>query len=495
MSSVLIRRKPASATDDCLGQQGKPRRIEMKAAIRFATLAFLFAAGTVLVAVALQKQPNPNTNPNGNPTVPPQGKLPDITDAAQGIIIGGAVGGVGGKFVPWGTTADLSDVAPLPGTTVNGKCAFNATYKQRNIGGVQTNPLYVNKLKLEGPAEVAINSGQHLNPGETKSVTTQPYLTEGEHALMLYLDDGNAVAESNEGNNFYSIKYRLKCNGQPGNPTGGKLPDITDARKGIIIGGAVGGAGGLFVPWGTVADLSGVDPLPGTIVEGRCAFNATYAEINTGSVATSPNYTNKLKLDGATDVAINTARHLNAGETKSVTTQPYLATGAHGLQLALDDGNVVPESNESNNVFSIRYTLKECKKPGGNPNGMPDLIAVLTNPMTGQVAVKNIGTGPAGPSKLVLDCHKQGHIGGGGGCAELPATVASTYSDPAFPDKVTINVPNLAPGAAYTHTLSFWGSLKWTSGKYDFKALADAANTVAESNEANNTATSILIVP
>ena len=282
-------------------------------------------------------------------------------------------------------------------------------------------------------------------------------------------------------------------------PPQGK-PDITDAKKGIIIGGAVGGAGGKFVPWGTVADLSDVDPLPGTIVEGRCAFNATYAEINVGSAATSPNYTNKLKLDGATDVAINTARHLNAGETKSVTTQPYLSLGGHGLQLSLDDGNVVAESNEANNVFSIRYTLKQCKKPGnpnGNPTGqaMPDLVPVLTSPMSGHVAVKNIGTGPAGPSKLVLDCHQEGHTGGGGGCADLPPSLASAYNDPAFPDKVTINVPNLAPGATYNHTLSFWAVLKWTPGKYDFTAKADAANTVAESNEGNNTTTSTLTVP
>src|SRR5262249_51180784 len=80
----------------------------------------------------------------------------------------------------------------------------------------------------------------------------------------------------------------------PGNPTappGQGKADITNLKKGIIIGGAVGGAGGLFVPWGTTADLSGVDPLPGTYVAGgpatvaqpgRCAFNVTYDESNVG---------------------------------------------------------------------------------------------------------------------------------------------------------------------------------------------------------------------
>src|SRR5262249_2647009 len=167
----------------------------------------------------------------------------------------GAVGGAGGLFVPWGTTADLSGVDPLPGTYVPGspaavnlpgKCAFNVTYDESNIGAGATSPLYTNKLKLIGPTDVAVNTGRHLNVGETKTVTTQPYLTEGSNALMLYLDDGNAVSESNEGNNFFSIKYRLKCKVTPnpnptptpnpnGNPTGGpnKLPDITSAKGGI----------------------------------------------------------------------------------------------------------------------------------------------------------------------------------------------------------------------------------------------------------------------
>src|SRR5262245_33149128 len=95
--------------------------------------------------------------------------------------------------------------------------------------------------------------------------------------------------------------------GNPNFPPGHGKSDITDLKKGIIIGGAIGGAGGKFVPWGTVADLSDVDPIPGTIVGGRCAFNATYVEINIGAGATSPLYTNKLKLDSTTDVAINTS--------------------------------------------------------------------------------------------------------------------------------------------------------------------------------------------
>jgi CARDB len=496
--------------------------MEMKSA--FAKIVSCLMVASACLAGA-QNKPAPQAVPApnrpvpglpGNPNVPPgQGKS-DITNLKKGIIIGGAVGGAGGLFVPWGTTADLSGVDPLPGTYVAGgpatvalpgRCAFNVTYDESNIGSGATSPLYTNKLKLIGPADVAVNSSRHLNAGETKTVTTQPYLKEGSNALMLYLDDGNAVAESNEGNNFFSIKYTLKCKATPGNPnnpngnpTGGpnpnKLPDVTSAKGGIIIGGAVGGAGGKFVPWGGVADLSSLDPLPGTVVGDRCAFNVTYYETNIGSADTSPLYTNKLKLDGATDVSINSARHLNAGEVKPVDTQAYLTMGGHGLELSLDDLHQVTESNEGNNQFSIRYTL-QCHKPTtvANCDGLPDLVPILPNPMNGTVMVKNVGKCPAAASKLTLDCHKAGVVGGGGGCPEVPATVSAPYHDPMFPDDVTVNVPALAPGASFSHTLTFWAALKWTTGTYTFVGKADAANTVAESNEGNNVVNSVLVVP
>ena len=496
--------------------------MKAKAAVWSVTISVSLAAGAALAAAQKPITTRPQVEVNPQP-LPPQTRpgvgrnLPDITDLKSGIIIGGAVGGAGGKFVPWGTTADLSDVTPLAvaGTVApQGKCAFNITYHESNIGTAPTSPLYTNKLRVIGPTDVAVNSGRHLNAGENKEVDTQAYLPEGSNALMLYLDDGNAVTESNEGNNFFSIKYTLKCGGKPnpnatptpnpnGNPTGGpnKLPDITNTKGGIIIGGAVGGAGGKFVPWGGVIDLATVDPLPGTANADRCAFNVTYLETNIGGAPTSPLYTNKLKIDGAVDVAINSARHLNVGETKSVTTQPYLTMGGHGLELSLDDLHQVAESNEGNNVFSIRYFMQGCRKPPttvGDCKGLPDLIAIVPNPMTGVVMEKNVGQCPAGPNKLTLTCQKEGLIGAGagGGCAELPPTAGpDPFRDPVFPNALTLNVPALAPGATFSFTLPFWGALKWNPGTYLFVAKADAANVVAESNEGNNVANSTLTVP
>jgi hypothetical protein len=114
--------------------------------------------------------------------------------------------------------------------------------------------------------------------------------------------------------------------------------------------------------------------------------------------------------------------------------------------------------------------------------------------MDAQVRVKNVGKVLAGPSKLTIDCEKEGVPPQIGGCPILPISVASTYFDPSFPKKATVRVPALAPGATFTHTLSFWGVLQWTSGKYRFTAVADAAHAI-EGNIKNDVATSTLTVP
>lgn len=140
--------------------------------------------------------------------------------------------------------------------------------------------------------------------------------------------------------------------------------DIT-SKKGITLGGDVGGAGGKFSAWGGQINLTEADTkLP--VGDGRCAFNASYDMENIGTIATSPAFLNHLKED-ANVVAINSALHLNAGELKQVNPQVYLTPGTHVFSLWLDEGGAAPnhevhESNESNNVFRIKVVLDStCK--------------------------------------------------------------------------------------------------------------------------------------
>ena len=124
-------------------------------------------------------------------------------------------------------------------------------------------------------------------------------------------------------------------------------------------------------------------------------------------------------------------------------------------------------------------------------DGKPDLVPVLHAPMDGWVQVKNIGTGNAGPSRLLIKCVKEGHTGPGGGCVDLPA---SAITPPFFstPDALGLTVPAISCGGEFHATMPWWPNLNWPKGTYHFTATADVGNTVAESNEGNNVTTSSL---
>lgn len=126
--------------------------------------------------------------------------------------------------------------------------------------------------------------------------------------------------------------------------------------------------------------------------------------------------------------------------------------------------------------------------------GKAELLPLLTIPMTATIAIKNIGTGPASPSKLTLDCVKVGVLSQMNSCPDLPPSVMATYFDSAFPNNATIQVPALAPGATFTHTLSFWDAFRWTTGTYKFTAVADASHTIHEKSSPKNIATSTLTI-
>ncbi len=198
------------------------------------------------------------------------------------------------------------------------------------------------------------------------------------------------------------------------------------------------------------------------------------------------------------------ARH--SYRDRSAVIPERIEPGVYYLCAVVDPGRKVDERDEGNNVqcsssLEIVTAGPEAgtgpggttrpDEPGALGGGAPDLIAVLTDPMTGTVAVRNIGTARAGASKLALDCEQVGFTGSGGGCPE--ASGLSAYTDPRFPDQVVVDVPPLPAGDRYSHRLAFWPALDWRAGvAYRFTAEADAGHAVAESNEGNNTATSRL---
>ena len=211
-------------------------------------------------------------------------------------------------------------------------------------------PVLVEKGKGEIKTRFSVKCEQNSPPAT--SIVKLRY-------VLFQVDGGGAIVRALV-EKFQSVQYRFLCGQQPRPPVPGKqLPDIT-SRKGITIGGAVGGAGGKFSPWGGTITLTQADSFLQS--GGKCAFNVSYDMANLGPVATSPAFANYLRTNVEV-VSQQTGLALNAGETKQVNTQAYLAPGTPFLALVLDRGSAVAESSEANNAFQVKIVLQaKCVK-------------------------------------------------------------------------------------------------------------------------------------
>lgn len=113
-----------------------------------------------------------------------------------------------------------------------------------------------------------------------------------------------------------------------------------------------------------------------------------------------------------------------------------------------------------------------------------DLHPIPSRISHGVVSVRNIGTSASVASVITVNCHRPGQ---NGGCADIPPAYVAQYTNPAYPNRLVVNVPVIQPGHVYNHTLPFFEDAPWTSGQeYIFEFAADAGATNNESNEANN---------
>lgn len=99
----------------------------------------------------------------------------------------------------------------------------------------------------------------------------------------------------------------------------------------------------------------------------------------------------------------------------------------------------------------------------------------------GTVRVTNVGDADAASTWVTVSCAAMG----GGSCPDPAPADAAPYLNPAFPDRVAIEFPALAPGAQQTHVIAFFGDLEFDPGTYAFTVCADAAADVPEDSERN----------
>jgi len=170
-------------------------------------------------------------------------------------------------------------------------------------------------------------------------------------------------------------------------------------------------------------------------------------------------------------------------------------------------GTLVQKTQPVNFTFTCRQPL-QIKRPSDatlttpgespmqrlNPQAQgslrPDLVPVLTQPMSATVIVRNIGAGPAPTSTLFLNCFKSSPTfkHSSDGCPTTVFTQSGGVIRIAL-----IEIPSLAPGAEHVVNLKPWPST-WPSGEYIFQAKADYRLRVSERDETNNSAQSEIVV-
>lgn len=280
-----------------------------------------------------------STAGNGKSTSAPA--VADLT-GVKGVSFGGAIGGAGGKFVPWGGTVTLTDADAF--LFSNGKCAFNVAYDMVNQGRAATGAAFKNTL-FAGAKVVAIQSGLSLAAGQSKLIPTQPYLPSGSYEMRFYFDSENVVKESNESNNVRVIKVNsnASCGISP-------KADLASVR-GIAFGKKT-------VAWGGTLKLTRADAF--AVSNGRCAFNIIYDVANLGAAAAS-GFANRLASNG-TPIGVQSQLALDAHSEKLINAQAYLIPGANLVSLKVDADNKIDESNEANNEVSVNVQVDSACK-------------------------------------------------------------------------------------------------------------------------------------
>lgn len=153
------------------------------------------------------------------------GDKPDIT--THGFTLNG-------QFISGGPIVEL-DAAKATSQS-QGKCTFTMNYHMKNGGEVKTSPAFKNVVKLNNQT-VKVHSGQVLNAGENKQLAFAVSLSGGMNNFEIFLDDGNAVNESKETNNYRIGKVKIvgNCGGNAPSRGGMLTPNRvqTPPQKGV----------------------------------------------------------------------------------------------------------------------------------------------------------------------------------------------------------------------------------------------------------------------
>ena len=434
--------------------------------------------------------PTPTPSPVPTPTATPPPAIPTSTPTPEPV--------------------DGRNLHPYSPSDWDGPVVANATEASRSGGPVDLGgPIYINWAygndgteQVVGPYFVDIYldgvlvkrwNGAQIRPGFFIDVTDwadlldRVSLSPGTHELRFVLDPLDQVSETDETDNTYSIDLLVTGASAP-LPTG-RLPDLRP-----------------LTPEGWSAPLVATS-YPTAVTHGPLSIEVTtyllYALENAGPVSALGDVRVQVSLDGVV-VIEDVWRSLRSGSRIAEESRSDellglldLEPGVHTIELTIDPGNVIAESDETNNTYTAEFVWE-----------------------TGPVALERplLATPPSGPPHITLPNLKPDWQLG----TDRPLIVASqsgserstrlTRGDDIFFSAYVLNeswvdtgpfevalyyddvlVSTLRSDGARAGFVNFWADRRMdgvptaTRGTHTMRFVIDPTNQVAESDESDNT--------
>ncbi len=292
-------------------------------------------------------------------------------------------------------------------------------------------------FKIDG-STIATRYVSGLESNSTTQVVAYWQASPGNHTLDVVADAYNAIAESNESDNLFTMS----------------LPEVEKADLLVV-----------NLSWEPANFSEGELVLLKALIKnnGSATQRSFYTTLRAG------NHTSRVRVDG-----------IKAGELKNLSAYWIASSGQNTFEVSIDEENYIEEQNESNNLLAVRlpYVL------------MPDLTVLnISMPAIkdGDEVYFNItlsNLGPGNSSRRVVV-----RVEVDGACENRTCTFPCISS----PDYTYIILPGLPAGENVTlRTLTPWRAYY---GNHTITAWVDPDNTTSEANESNNLLSINISVP
>ncbi len=350
-------------------------------------------------------------------------------------------------------------VSSVPGTSIDGAALYPGQtsyidYAYVNDSQVDiTNTFYAELFVHTTLVRRASRSGLLQGNYAYKTDFEHVFPTAGTYTVKLVADADNHVPESNEGDNEFqrnrSVGADLRPNVTPYQPAGWSDKIVISSRSGTSTDDTIYAGSEVFVDYAYINN--GQSNITGTF----------YTELTIGG---------NLVRRGSIG-ALNQGQHAYKQDVKYT----FASAGTYTLRVVCDADGDVAESSEGDNAYQRSATVSEPLRPNltpYQPSGWSDKIVV-----SGVAGTHTDGAVTAGAPAYVDYAYINNGTADATNMLYVELFVDGAQVRRASVSGIKAGYYGFKDDFAYTFT---------NGGTYTLKLVADADNTVAESNEADN---------